>query len=334
VYIFPVHDSAGSLKGVIQTEARLDEADSALSRLRLILLSGLGGSFLVACVLWFVFMKAVLHPLEEMARISRAVAEGDFSQRLTTSRRKDELQETAQTFNQMLNSVETHIANEKENQERMKRFFADVAHEFRSPLTVLTGYTDVLLRGSKDDQSALESSLEAMRSTLKRLTRLTNDLLTLSRLGAGIGLSTEDVDVNSLCQEVCEIARAVAESTEITFQPGPPVTTRGDTELLRRVLWNLLDNAIRHSPPNGRIAITVDGEQGQCSITVQDYGEGIPPEHLPHVFDRFYRVRQSHPGGTGLGLAIAKAIVEAHRGQIAIESVVGSGTTVTIVLPI
>jgi signal transduction histidine kinase len=216
----------------------------------------------------------------------------------------------------------------------MRQSLADLAHELRSPITVLKGFTDVLLQGGKDDQPTLERSLEAMHSTLGRLTRVTNDLLTLSRLDAGIGPNLEDVNVNSLCQEILEVAKVIAEDKEISFEPGPPMTIRGDKELLRRVLWNLLDNAIRYTHPKGKIAVTLARNEGQCHITIKDNGEGIPSEHLPHVFDRFYRASRSRPEGTGLGLAIAKSIIEAHRGRIGIESAMGIGTTVTIVLPL
>jgi len=334
VCIFPVFNSAGSLQGVIQVQARLDEANLALDKLRWLLVSGLGGVFLLACILWFFFIRATFRPLEQMARISRAVAAGDLSQRMHLSPGRDELHETDQTFNRMLDSIEEYVAKEKQNQERLKRFFADLTHELRSPLTVLKGYTDVLLRGSKDDRSALEGSLVAMRITTGRLIKLTNDLLTLNRLDAGTGLSLEDVDVSLLCEPACQTAKVIAEGREVICQSGPAVIVRGDVELLGRVMSNLLDNAIQHTHSGGRISVTVASSKDQCHITVQDDGEGIPPEDLPHVFDRFYRGRQRRPGSTGLGLAIAKATIEAHGGQIAIESTVGSGTTVTIVLPL
>jgi two-component system OmpR family sensor kinase len=334
VYIFPVFDSANTFQGAIQAEVRLDEADSALGKLKLALPLGLGGAFLAACIFWFLFTRAALRPVEEIGHISHAVASGDLTRRAAVPRGQNELRETALTFNRMLDSIQDYIAKEKQNQERMRQSLADLAHEFRSPLTVLRGYTDILLQGGKDDQPTLERSLEAMRSTLGRLTRVTNDLLTLSRLETGIGLNLEDINVNSLCQEILEIAKVIAEDKEIFFEPGPPVTIRGDTELLKRVLWNVLDNALRYTHPKGRITVIVTHSEGQCRVIIQDNGEGIAPEHLPHIFDRFYRVSPSYPEGTGLGLAIAKAIVEAHGGQIAIESAVGIGTTVTIVLPL
>lgn len=334
VYIFPVYDPSGSILGAIQAEVRLDKADQALGTLTWVLCLGLGVSFVGTCALWGFLTKSAFRPLEELARISRAVAAGDFRRRAVVPSSKGEVQEVALAFNHMLDNIQGYIGREKQNQERMKQFFADASHEFRSPLTGLRGYVDVLLRGAKEDPSALAVALEAMRDAIARMTRLTNDLLTLSRLEAGPGLNLADLEVTSLCQETCEIARMAGDDREVVFQPGPPMTIRGDAELFKRVLWNLLDNSMRHTSPRGRIQVIALRNGGNCSIVVADDGEGIPPEHLPHIFERFYRVDRTRPGGIGLGLAIAKAIVDAHGGRIAVESTVGQGATFTITLPL
>ena len=334
LYTLPVYDPPGHVLGAIQTEVRLDKVDKALATLSWVLCLGFGAAFVGTCTLWYFLTKAAFKPLENLARISRAAAAGDFARRAVVPKSKGEVREVALAFNQMLDNIERYIGSERQNQERMKQFLADASHEFRSPLTVLRGYVDVLLRGATEDPSALKGSLEAMRDAILRMTRLTNDLLTLSRLEAGVELNLAELDVTSLCQETCEIAQTAADDREVVFQRGPPMTIRGDAELLKRVLWNLLDNSIRHTTPDGRIQVSAVQYERHCRIAVSDDGEGIPPEHLPHIFERFYRAEQTHHGGFGLGLAIAKAIVDAHGGRIAVESTVGRGTTFMIDLPL
>ena len=213
VYIFPVVNASGSLLGVLQTEARLDETDLALEKLKEVLIAGLGMAFLASCVLCFVFIRTALRPLAVMEEVSRAVAAGDLHQRAPAFT-EYELRRTARTFNEMLESNEKLIARNKQNEKQLKQFLADMAHELRSPLTVLRGYVDMLLQSKPVDEPTLENSLLAMRTTLTRLTTLSNDMLTLSRLEAGLQLSTEKVDLNALCQEICDIVRVTAEGRQ------------------------------------------------------------------------------------------------------------------------
>lgn len=333
VDVFPVVSPTGSLMGAIQAEARLDEADIALARLRNDLIVGVVGLLVAACLLWYLAIRATLRPLGELARVSRAVGRGELGLRVAVPRGKDETREMALVFNATLDQIEALLEHERHRQRDMQRFFADISHELRSPLTILGGYIGVLSRGGKDDPAVVTEALMAMRATVERLTRLTDDLVTLSRLEAGSGLTLDDVEVNAVCQECCQMVQVTAGEREVSFVSSGRLTIKADREVLGRAISNLLDNAVRYTGPRGKIVLSVWATEDECCITVADDGMGIAPEHLPRVFDRFYRVNKTPAEGVGLGLAITKAAVEAHGGHIAVESALGRGTTFAITLP-
>ena len=332
--IWPVFDTNGSLLGAIQSEVRLDEADIALSQLSNALILGFSVIFVAASGLWLFLTRTVLRPLEDLARVSDAVTGSNLESRVPVPKNRDEAYKTAVAFNNMLDSLQTYISREKGTKLKTQQFLTDASHELRTPLTVLRGYLDVLRRGVKDDPEALENALETMDTTVDKMIRLTNDLLDLSRLDLGRELNIEVVELNSLCRSTVEAVHVLARGRQLDFQPGPTAEIRGDTQLLEQVLWNLLDNAIRHTATNGKIIVGVNRQNQNAYVTVQDDGEGISQEHLPRIFDRFYRADPTRPGGAGLGLAIVKAIIDAHNGEITLQSTPGSGTTVTIVFPL
>jgi len=332
--IWPVFDSNGSLLGAVQSEVRLDEADITLSQLVNAFILGFSLIFVAASGLWFFLTKAVLRPLEDLAQVSGAVSGSNLESRVPLPRIRDEAYKTAVAFNSMLDSLQAYISRERETKLKTQRFLTDASHELRTPLTVLRGYLDVLRRGVKDDPKALENALETMHTTVDKMIRLTNDLLDLSRLDLGRELNIEVVELNSLCQSTVEAAHVMVKGRQLDFRPGPTAEIRGDTQLLEQVFWNLLDNAIRHTATNGKIVVGVNRQGQHAYITVRDDGEGISPEHLPRIFDRFYRADPTRPGGAGLGLAIVKTIIEAHNGEVTLQSTPGSGTTVTIVFPL
>ena len=189
---------------------------------------------------------------------------------------------------------------------------------------------------TQDDQQLLGSILEEC----DRLTRLTDQLLTLSREDAGVARQARDqVDLAALAQGVVETMRLLAESKglRLRIDDQGPVLVRGDEARLRQVFFNVIDNAIKYTPKGGTIEVSVEANTHAARVTVQDTGIGIPAEHLPRVFDRFYRVdkaRSQDQGGTGLGLTIARSIVLAHGGKMELASTVGQGTTCAVTLPL
>ena len=221
--------------------------------------------------------------------------------------------------------------------ERLGGFSADIAHELRTPLTNLRSAAEVALRQARSPdeyRDVLESALEEYA----RLTEMIDRLLFLARADTGAAaLARERVDLRAEIEATCDYFAPLAEDAGVTLVPAGDVTVDADPQLVRRALGNLVANAIAHTPAGGRITVSAEPSDGRAVVRVADTGVGIAPEHLPHVFSRFYRVwdsRASGRPGTGLGLAIVRSITELHGGSAAIESRPGVGTTVTLTFPI
>jgi signal transduction histidine kinase len=224
---------------------------------------------------------------------------------------------------------------------RQQEFVADASHELRTPLTVLRSATDLLNTHREEPLESNGELFDDVRAEIARMQRLAQDLLTLARSDVGgVELMTAPIQMADVAGEVVRRTRPLARShdLELTLQAEPHEgTVEADPDRLQQVLLILLDNAIKHTPPGGRIDVRVR-RRGQCAqVEVADTGTGIAPEHLPRIFDRFYRADKARArarGGTGLGLSIAKMLVEAHGGQLHLASTLGVGTQVTVTLPL
>lgn len=234
-----------------------------------------------------------------------------------------------------------HDITDQRRLERVRRdFVANVSHEFKTPLTAIQGFAETLLGGALDDKANRERFVEIIREQARRLARLTDDLLKLSRIEAGrLELELRPISVSTLVNGCVETARVKAEpkglciSVELAEGLSP---VRGDGAQLGEVLQNLLDNAVQYTPRSGQIVVTVHANGHEVIFTVADTGIGIPESDLERIFERFYRVdtaRSREAGGTGLGLSIARHIVEAHGGRIWVESAVGQGSRFHFSIP-
>ena len=217
---------------------------------------------------------------------------------------------------------------------RQQQFVADASHELRTPLTVIHASIDILNRHRTEPLEANGELIDDVSKEIGRMERLVSDLLTLARSDLGeFELATGVLDLSALADDVARLAGALAAEHGVSItrrKEGKPPVVEGDPDRLQQVLLILLDNAIRHTPPGGVVTVTSSGRGSSAWVEVSDTGEGIPAEHLPRIFDRFYRAdkaRARERGGTGLGLAIAKSLVEAHGGQLNLESATGKGTT-------
>jgi signal transduction histidine kinase len=233
-----------------------------------------------------------------------------------------------------------HDVTDLKRLETVRRdFVANVSHELKTPLTVIRGYAETLQGG--DQPPALRAQfLETILANARRMQQLVDDLLDLSRIESG-GWRPEpaDVPLEPLAREVwAQVARGPrgeGRAFQVECGPGADVV-RADAEALRQVLSNILDNAVRHTPAGGTVVVRATHESGGTRIDVADTGPGIPSDHLPRIFERFYRVdpaRSRELGGTGLGLSIVKHLVEAHGGHVEARSTLGAGTTITAVFP-
>ncbi len=287
------------------------------------------GVVLAASLVGLTLARRLTTPLRELTEALRGMHAGKLEQRVEINS-QDEIGELVTTFNQM--SAEVARANHLRRQ-----MTADIAHDLRTPLGVISGYLEALRDGTL---SGTQERFDTLYNEAQLLQRLVDDLRTLSLADAGeLSLNREAIDGSEYLQDVQHFyeSRAAAEGltlrTEIASSL-PPIDA--DRARLGQILANLISNAIRHTPAGGSITLGAVGSGTQVRLFVQDTGEGIEPEKLPHVFDRFYRVDESRThedGQSGLGLAITKALVEAHGGSIHAESQPGQGTTMWITLP-
>jgi signal transduction histidine kinase len=221
----------------------------------------------------------------------------------------------------------------------MRRFTSDASHELRTPLTAIRSVGEVGLRGRRDE-SAYREIIGSMLEEVDRLSQLVESLLTLSRADAGhTRLARRRVDLASLVEDTVTQLHVLAEEKgqRVTTDLHRPVWIDADAVLLRRAVVNVVDNAIKYAPPATAIDVTLSIVAQTAVLIVADQGPGIPPADLPHIFDRFYRVdlaRSRQTAGVGLGLSIARWVVEAHDGQVTVESALGRGSAFRIVLPL
>ncbi len=319
----------GSL--VVQVARSLEFYDHEMSELLLVLLLTGPLTLLVALGGGYFLARRALAPVDRMTETATRIEAKQLGQRLDIANPNDELGRLAETLNGMLERLEQSFRE-------MQRFTADASHELRTPIAVIRVEAEVALGkpvSDEDKQNLLSSILEEC----ERLTRITDQLLTLSREDAGIAqVACEPVDVAALAGQVADTMRPLADAKRqtLTTDLDGAVIVSGDIARLRQVAYNLLDNAIKYTPEQGRIELTVKQNGHRVRLCVNDSGIGIAEEHVPHVFDRFYRVdkaRTRADGGTGLGLSIVQSIVAAHDGTIRLESTLGGGTSVIVLLP-
>ncbi|MDQ7906192.1 ATP-binding protein [Phytohabitans sp. ZYX-F-186] len=225
-------------------------------------------------------------------------------------------------------------------EERLRSFVADASHELRTPLTTMHGWIDLYVQGGLRDPDQLDHAMERMQAEVGRMRLLVNELALLAHLDAARPLDRAPVDVVALAGEVVDDARVVSADRAITLDGVAEAVVDGDGPRIQQVLRNLVGNAVQHTPPGTPVTVTVTaGEgEGEVVVAVRDAGDGIAAEHLPRVFERFYRADPSRGrdggGSSGLGLAIVEAIVTAHGGTAGVTSAPGRGTTVRVTFPL
>jgi signal transduction histidine kinase len=289
------------------------------------------GFTLISIVVGILLSRSVSAPLSKLADAARSIGRRDLSRRVEV-RGSQEIQEVAQAFNEM-------AADLQQAEILRQNLLADVAHELRTPITVIQGNLQAIL----DDVYELDKAeIAQLYDQTRQLTHLVDDLRELAQAEARqLPLEMIPVDLSVLASDVAAIYESIAEVQQIQLQTriskGLPLI-QGDRARLMQCLQNLLNNAFRHTPAGGVVTLSVQQQEKILEVSVQDSGSGIAPEHLPHVFDRFYRVdpaRARETGGTGLGLAITRAIIQNHGGTIsAVSAGEGQGSTFTISLPI
>lgn len=271
-------------------------------------------------------------PLERIARAARAVGTSDAPASLPTVSDDVELRALTDVLNGMLGRLDTAFQAERAAAAAQRRFVADASHELRTPLTNLRGTIEVALRHPRSAEEYCETLAGALLE-IERLTRLTNDLLVLSRADAGqLPCVSSPCDLAAVAADAVRACADPARDRHVSVRlDAPPrLPMVADADRLRQVLDNLLDNALRHAPPESEVVVTAGTDGGTVTVSVRDHGPGLAPEEQARVFERFYRTdaaRARHAGGLGLGLPIAKAIVEAHGGTLTVAAAPGAGCT-------
>jgi heavy metal sensor kinase len=311
-----------------------------LRRLQLSLLFGSLGMLVIAFLGGIWLADRAMRPVSSITETARTISESDLSRRLNMQGR-DELAQLAGTFDSMLSRLQKAF-------ERQRQFVADASHELRTPLTIINLEVGRVLSGVRN-QNDYRHALQVVNLESSRMTRLVNDLMTLARMDSGQTiLQLRNTDLSEAALEAYERMSGLAEREEISLDVGEmlELRVRGDQQYLVQMISNLIENAIKYTPRGGRVRIetSLGGEPRSAVLRVSDTGPGIPAEHLPHLFERFYRVDASRardseddlgsPTGTGLGLSIVSWIVRSHGGQVGVLSTPGQGATFEVSLPL
>ncbi len=342
--------------GVIYLSQPLREVQTVLGDLRWRLLASTVGALLLSGVVGLVLSRAISNPVRQLTTAASRLAQGDFDYDLEIHS-ADEIGQLGHSF-QTMSARLRHTLEDLALQNRLRtEFVSNVSHELRTPLTSIKGLLETLREGAVEDTEVRDRFLGTIDDETERLIRLVNDLLLLSRADfQALNIKPAPVDVQLLARRSVRKLWPQGEARGIHLEveaPDEPLLALADADRVEQVLVNLLDNAIKFSPPGSTVSVRVaadtdlghgcsrSGGKGQegpapVSVSVEDAGIGIPAQDLPHIFERFYRVdraRSRDRGGSGLGLSIAQALVEAHGGHIWLESEEGRGTTVHFTLP-
>jgi two-component system phosphate regulon sensor histidine kinase PhoR len=309
------------------------EVDRQIAQIRWLVI-GVG---FIAVILIFATSRLIsgriARPIVEIAGIVRDIKAGDLDRRLPV-RSNDEISRLAETINEMTEKLKEDIKQLQKLERFRSEFLGNVSHELRTPIFSLKGFLETLLDGALDDPSVNRQFLEKAYHHASRLDSLLKDLIEISRIESG------DMKMSFRYFDVVDFLRLIRDDFEgeaskkrqqlLVETDKPGIKAFGDKERLRQALDSIVENAVKYSPENSKIVLGAKDSVSSVVISVSDHGPGIAPDHIPRIFERFYRVdknRSREVGGTGLGLAIAKHIIEAHASQIHVDSTVGKGST-------
>ncbi|WP_050182609.1 sensor histidine kinase [Domibacillus robiginosus] len=322
----------GKVGGGLVIVSSMEDVDESIEQVRLWLLISVIGALFIAIGFTFFVSKKLSNPLLQMEQATREIAKGKLKTKLMIPT-KDEVGSLATAITDLGRELEEYRTNRRE-------FFANISHELRTPISYIKGYSEVLTNGLVSNEEERNQYLTIITEEAKRLTTLINDLFELAKMEEGkIDLNYEWLDIgdalNSSAKKVS--LKAAEKKIEVrlnTASDYPLLYTDGVR--LEQIIINLIENAIRYSPPESRVEIYTKTHKQRVEVFIQDFGMGIPEEDAPFIFERFYRVEKSRSrasGGTGLGLAIVKNLVQLLGGEIKFESTQGKGTLFKIAFP-
>ncbi|ONI73124.1 hypothetical protein ALI144C_45075 [Actinosynnema sp. ALI-1.44] len=321
----------GATWGALQDWKSDRQPDELLSRsLNVALISG-GVALLAVALLSWRAVRRGLRPLDDIADTAAEIGSGDLTRRVPPGPPNTEMGKLADALNGMLTQLETAFSERRASEEKLRRFVADASHELRTPIATIRGHAELFRRGAATRPDDLAKVMRRIESEAERMGVLVDELLLLARLDQGRPLEREPVDLSALAADAVADALATAPSREITLTAAP-VVVFGDSLRLRQVLGNLLSNVLQHTPSSATATVHVYPADGEAVIEVEDTGPGIAD--VERIFERFHRAAESRThAGAGLGLSIVAAVVDAHDGHVAVESVPDRGSRFTVVLP-
>jgi signal transduction histidine kinase len=315
----------------IQYARRISDVDATIARVRLLLLLGVLGGTGLALMAGLMLARRAMAPITRLTATAGEIARTrDPSRSVPVPDADDEVAELARTFDEMLRSLDGARAETQSMLDQQRRFVADASHELRTPLTSVLANLELLADSLRGDEG--DAARSALRSS-RRMRRLVADLLLLARADVGREQRHEPVDLARVLVEAASELGPLSENHDITLD-ARPVKVLGARDDLLRLTINLVENAVRHTPPGTRVSVmTAPGPGHTARLIVEDDGPGIPPELAPRLFERFVRGAGDRGGSSGLGLAIVRAVAEAHGGGVALEVPEGGGTRFVVALP-
>jgi signal transduction histidine kinase len=292
----------------------------------------------IAMALGYLLSSSFLDRIQSLDQAAKKIASGNLSSRVPIAGR-DELADLAQTFNDMASQLQESAEKRKELESLRKELITWIGHDLQTPLTSISAIIEALADGMVQDKETEQRYYNTAKKNISALSHLIDDMFQMAQIDAGgLELNIESVSISDLISDTLESFTELARHKEITLQGSvaPDLgEARIDAQRINRVLTNLIDNAIRHTPDYGRVEVRANKAAQEIIVDVIDNGEGIPPENLPHIFDLFYHgevSQRSSTSGTGLGLAISKGIIDAHGGEIMVYSQPGQ-TRFTFIIP-
>lgn len=320
----------GIFIGYIQLVREMTSEYSFLRSLLLVItVTSLLGAF-AAIITAHTITRKTLRPIISIMDTAKEISGSDISRRLEISGPEDELTELTRTFNSMLDRLEKAFQGQRQ-------FVSDASHELRTPISVIQGYANLLDRWGKEEVAVRDEAIEAIKKEAENMKSLVESLLFLARGDdEKIIVNKSEFYFNELIEEVIQETLMITDKLKIYDVGLEQLSIVADRELLKQMLRVFVDNSIKYTPPGGELRIGLGRDGNFAVLTVEDTGIGIPEEHLPHIFERFYRVdkARSDKKGAGLGLAIARWIIEKHRGKVEVISSPGNGTRVVVRLPL
>lgn len=326
----PLYTDDGILVGTIRMMSSLRQVDRTLTTVNLIIFAV--GFFIVLLTAFTgtYFIKSIVLPVGDINETTMEIAKGNMTARVRQIEKQDEIGQLGQSINTM--------AEELSKTERLKNeFISSISHELRTPLTAIRGWTETMLAAEETMDETTRRGVEIIYSETERLSKMVEELLDMSRLQNGsMKLSVEQTDLLAEFEETVFMMSERAKSEQITIEYVPEedsIPALVDKDRVKQVFFNVIDNAIKHSHPQGRVEIAARLQDSKAVFIVQDYGEGISAEDLPHIKDMFYK-GSSQKRGSGIGLGVSDEIVQLHGGTLEIESTLNVGTIVTICFPV